>query len=244
MSRISEEQLAAFGDELSKQADALGVMKRFGQRQLHSLTGWTPHGFHSVKGLREMSTGATGAEHAVAKALQAGDAKKLQHARKAFAANHEAERLGLTSLPGMAKALLNKETRGKVIPAAIKQQWEGTNLGEKALLVGVPAGLTAVDMASSDDGHKGERVGAGIAGTAAGMLTGGMPFVGGAVAGLAAGKAGGMLGRGIDKFRHKGPPPEAHVQPPPNPEDARGQSVAVEREMSPAAAGQRPEVLG
>jgi hypothetical protein len=249
MSKISESQLNAFKGELeklgSKWYSAASAVKRFGQRQAHSLTGWTPKGFNNVKGIEEMGAGASSARKALTEAASKPENKKaLLRAQERVHANEKAQELGLTSLPGTVKALANKETRSPALRAAWEQQMRGTTFGQKALTLGLPAAGLAAETLSPDDGRKGERMGAGIAGTAAGMLTGGLPLAGGTVAGLAAGYAGGKIGRGFDHVRAKLRPPGHEIQAPPNPEEARGQSVATERVMSPAVAGQHNEVIG
>jgi hypothetical protein len=189
-----------------------------------------------------MRAGAFSAREAVEKARAAGG-EVPKGLLDSLAANERAQEMGLTSIPGIAKALVSKNTRGSVLKASLDQQMKGTGVGQKLLTVGLPAVGLAANAVSADDGHKGERLGADIAGTAAGMLTGGLPMAGGTALGLGAGYLGGKLGKGVDKLR--GARPQVpHVQAPPNPEDARGQSVPTERVMTPAAMGQANEVIG
>ena len=66
MSKISEEQLLAFHDELEKLGSKwyANLGKRvadFGKRQLHGVTGWTPKGYMSPKGIEEIGAGAADA---------------------------------------------------------------------------------------------------------------------------------------------------------------------------------------
>lgn len=219
MSRLNETHLAAFNEEISKiastwYANAGRAVGRFAQRQAHSVTGYMPKG-----GLEAMRMGSHAMEGASPKALEA--------ARKA-------EEMGLTSLPGIARAAWKDPA--ETARRAWGAQVHGTSKLDKALTVGLPAAMLAGDVVSQDDGHKGERMGANIAGTAAGLLTGGMPLAGGMIAGTAASYLGGKAGKGIDKLR-------GHVQAPPNPEDARGMHVPPEHVMSPSAQN-RSEVFG
>lgn len=246
MSKITENQLAAFGEELEKlsskwYAGAAKSVGQFGKRQLHSLTGWTPHGFNNPAGIESIGAGAANAREELAKAVSPR-AKEL--AAKSLEANERAQEMGLTSLPGTIKAFAGKD-RKKALRAALNQQWAGTTPMGKVLTVGLPAAGLAADAISDDDGEKGKRLGAGIAGTAAGMLTGGVPMAGGMAAGLAASYVGGKAGGLVDKIRGpRKPPPLAQVQAPPNPEDVRGQAIATDRIMSPAASGHQNEGMG
>ena len=244
MSKITEAQLVAFNEEIEKLSstwygNAAKSVGRFGQRQLHSLTGWTPKGFHNAQGIEGMRAGAFDAREALAKAKPGASKKGL---RAALVANEKAQELGLTSLPGTVAALA-KDPKA-ALRAAWDQQVKGTTGFEKALTIGLPAAGLASDVLSEDDGHKGERIGSGVASTAAGILTGGMPLAGGMAAGLGASYLGGKAGKLFDK---KPAPPQSHVigptQAPPNPEDSKGHNMPIEREMSPAAQG-RSEVFG
>jgi hypothetical protein len=242
MSRITEAQLVAFNEEIEKLSstwygNAAKAVGRFGQRQLHSLTGWTPKGFGNVHGIEEMGAGASAARKAYAKATGSDKAQALE----SLLANEKAQEMGLTHLPGAVKAFATKPR--EALRAAWDQQVRGTSGLEKAVMVGLPAAGLASDVLSEDDGTKGQRIGEGVANTAAGMLTGGMPLAGGLVAGVGAQYLGGKVGKLFDKK----PAPQGRVlgpvQAPPNPEDAKGHNMPVEREMSPAAQG-RSEVFG
>jgi hypothetical protein len=188
-----------------------------------------------------MRAGSFDAKKALTKAKREGTKADVASAREAFEANLEAEQRGLTSLPGAARALA-KDPKG-TLRAAWDQQIKGTSGWNKALTLGLPAASLAAEVVSEDDGTKGERIGSGIANTAAGLLTGGMPLAGGLAVGLGAGYVGGKAGKVFDKK----PAPQGHVigpaQAPPNPEDSKGHNMPVEREMSPAAQG-RSEVFG
>jgi len=240
MPRITESQFAAFGEELEKLSstwygNVARAVGRFGQRQLHSLSGWTPKGFHNVHAIEAMGAGA-----APARKILAGTARgpARDRALATLAANEKAQEMGMTSLPGVLRSLVKnpKETAR----AGWNQQMKGTTHLEKALTVGLPGAMLVSDAMSPDDGSKGERIGAGVANTAVGMLTGGMPLAGGMVAGMAAGHVGGKIGRHFDKKKslHR-----STVQAPPNPEDSKGNGMPVEHVMSPSAHG-RSEVFG
>lgn len=244
MSKITEGQLQAFNDELEKlgskwySAPAKKVTD-FGKRQLHSLTGWTPRGHMDLAGIEEIGAGAAGAR----KALKGTQGKDRVLAQQSLRAEINAQKMGLTSLPGYARSLM-KDPK-KTLQAGWAQQWHGSSPVMKAVTVGLPAAATASDLISEDDGHKAERIGAGIANTAVGMVTGGLPMAGGIVAGLGASTLGGQAGRLVDKMRaHKKTPPRlGTLAEKVNPEEARGSHVPLEREVTPAAAGHVPEVM-
>lgn len=255
MSRITELQLEAFRSELRKEGSTFsGVAKsvgNFAKRQVHGVTGWTPRGFMNPAGIEEIGAGVAPAKRQLMEAMTHGDKKAIRLAKDSVSANQRVQDLGLTSLPGYAKALWNPATRKEVVPASIAQQFKGTPGWERAVTVGLPAVDLAANIATPDDPDhptKGKRLGASIAGTAAGLATGSLPFVGSLAAGAAASAVGGELGKDVDKFRavrrqvRKAPPRDMHVQPPPPPEESRGQSgPPVERNMSPSAAGQAPD---
>ena len=251
MSNLTERQMRAFQEELQKEASkwyagAARSVGRFAQRQAHSVTGWTPQGFMHPAGIEAMGAGAAPARAALAAAAKTGKGRRL--AEQALAANEHAQALGLTSLPGYARALADPATRGRVLPAALRQQLQGSGAVGRAVTVGLPALGVASELASDDDPQaptKGRRLGASIASTAAGLATGSLPFAGGALVGAGAGALGGAIGGGVDRFRKRRLEKAPHLQAPPNPEDSRGNpGPPVERNMSPAAAGQAPDFGG
>jgi len=234
MSRLSETQVAAFTKELEKisskwYSGAVKSVSDFGKRQVHGLTGWTPKGYNNTRGIEEIGAGAASSRAWDAAAKKTGDFEERARAAAALKANEAAQAAGHTSIPGIVGSFV-KDPKNAA-RTAWRQQWDGTSKWEKALLLGAPTAGLAMDTVSDDDGHKGERMGAGIASTAAGLATGGLGFVPGMVAGTAAGYLGSKAGKQVDKLRGK-------VQAPPNPEDAKGLAVPHEREMSPSASGQ------
>ena len=111
-------------------------------------------------------------------------------------------------------------------------------------MLGLPLASTGAAAMMPDDPehpHKGRDIGAGIAGTAVGMVTGGIPLTTGMLVGEGASRVGGAVGGVVDKMRKKHREMTGHIQAPPAPEEARGQHVPTERVLSPAAAGQVPE---
>jgi hypothetical protein len=231
----------------------------FGQRQVHTFTGWKPKG-----GLAEIGHGASPRLGAVRQAEQElfaaragkgkaslvdramgrsaveGAQKRLENARAAYDAGRKAEEMGLTSIPGYVKALRDRPV-GEVLRTAVNDQWKGMSPAMKALTVGLPAAELASAVWSKDEpdaqgGSKGERIGRSLAQTAGGFLLSPLTMTGQMVAGTALSRAGGAIGRAAGRGKGKLLPP-----PPPGPADLTadsGQAVAGERYISDRAAGQ------
>lgn len=272
--------MASFNDELEKQANTIstiglraleaavgglkasgGVAKRFGQRQAHGLTGWTPKGYMNPQGIREMRAGAydtaerlSAAERAVApgpgryrpglvdRALgrkpEAVQAKKMQsakseleQARKAHEASQTAEDMGLTSLPGYAKALLNDPT--KALKAGIGEQWHSMGPAGRSLMVGIPAaGMASEAMRPGDPGEAGRFARAGARAGELAYTMGPLPFSGQIVAGLGVGSLGKRMGSIFDKKK-----PVKNIPAPPTLEPAGGEAAPADTIVSERALG-------
>lgn len=226
----------ALAGRLTQMGGPLGVGARSGQRQVHALTGWTPDaGIQSIRG------GAYSAAQRLDKAKKAVGpeaASELAAATKAHGAADKAEKMGLTSLPGYAKALFNKDTgglvgnAGKVIRTGAAEQWHAGGAANKAMMVGVPAAALAGEVSrKSEPGGPGklERVGRHLG--ELGMMMGPIPMAGQMVAGAALSGAGGRLGRALDKTK-KPTPPVSHEMPP-----AGNETMAAENVVSDRASG-------
>lgn len=134
----------------------VGAFARFGQRQVHGLTGHVPEG-----GLEAIRHGAStrraavdAAEANLDRVISEGGkpglmarlrgqsgveeaAGGVRRANQAYGAGAEAERRGITSLPGYAKGLL-ADPAG-TLRAGFRDQWHGMSPGMKALTVAAPA---------------------------------------------------------------------------------------------------------
>jgi hypothetical protein len=207
-----------------------GAMSRFGKRQAHALTGWTPQG----GSIRSIRGGAYAAEEALRKAQAAGAAtKQLERARDTAVA---AEKMGLTSLPGYVKALY-REGPMKALSTGLKSQWHSGGTGTKAMLVGVPGALAAGEaLTPSEPGGPGkaQRVGRSLGQTAAYML-GPIPVAGqlalDPVMARLGGLTGKVVGKGGSKLRRK------HTPAPPSLDPAGGAATPAETIASERAAG-------
>lgn len=196
----------------SKAKGPVGSISRFGQRQLHGFTGWTPT--KDPKSIRDIGGGAAPALKRFEQASAATGpkaAKELARAKKGLQAAEEAEAMGLTSLPGYAKSFVKNP--GKTVTTGLKEQWAGQGPVGKAMMVGFPAmsvGGALVGPETPETGGKGERLLANL---------GTLPFYMGPVplgAQMALGtgmeSAGRLLGKGVDKLRGK--PKRAPVNQP------------------------------
>lgn len=182
----------------------VGAGSRFGQRQLHSLTGWAPKG-----GIKSIRGGAYAAEQNVAKArdvlrqarkkgTSVSKAKgELSKARGALEASTKAEEMGLTSLPGYAKAL-RKDPKA-ALKAGFGEQYKSMGPGMRALTYGGTAASVGGEL-SRDDPTAGrlERAGRSL-GAGVPFLAGPLPLAATMVAGPALSSALGAAGKGADK---------------------------------------------
>jgi hypothetical protein len=245
---------------LIQRSDMLGKGARFGQRQVHALTGMlNPTELEGVRG------GAYGARQGLRSArlesavddlkTEMGHApsaspemhsRKLDKALKGMAASEAAEDRGLTSLPGYVGAV-KREGLGKVLSTSVRDQFHSTHPAMTAAMVGVPAlgAVKTLTHKETPEGMgKGEELGKNLGGVLGGVVGSAMPVVGGVVAGGALEHAGRAVGRGVDRLRGRPKlvPANPHSLGPSPLEPTESQS-AVERVTSPSAAGRPPEGL-
>ncbi len=201
------------GKALAGREGAVGRAARFGQRQVHGLTGAVPEGAGSrVEAIRAMGAGAAPAKarlDAARNAMADQDGPALQKgfrdfvaARKGYEAASSAENLGMTSLPGMAKALATRPL--EAARAAVGEQWHGGGAAHKAIAVGLPVAgaVSSVVTPSQPDGPgRAERT-LGALAPLTGVNT--LPLSGMIGAGVLASKALKTTGAGIDaKLRRR-----------------------------------------
>jgi len=243
--------------------DSPADVGKFLKRQVHSVTGWTPQGFMSPAGARELGAGdiessmsaVRKAHTAVNKApdveanlwdrfmdrstaakRQIATAKandELTKARKGLTLSHEATNMGLTSVPGYLKSMVTNGV-GKTLSTGAQQQWYTSNPAERALLFGVPAVAMAHGaLAKPEEGHS--RLG--NVATAASMAPFGPLPVTAATA----------LTMGVEKAFKRKPkqPPRTLLPEYSPPATSEAISPGVERSVSHSAAGMPPgDILG
>lgn len=210
----------------------VGTAARFGQRQVHALTGWTPKGFFAPEGARQMGAGAA---DAVAHAAKGGPG-----ADKALHAAERAEAMGISSLPGFARSV-REHGLGKTMAAGAADQWHSGGTTGKLLAVGVPAATVAGELGREGDEKKG-RAGRllGAAGQVGAMSLGTLPIAGTLAVNAATRKltnaAGHLRGR-ASEVGHTPAPPETSPS-------ANGLASPVERIYSDRATGEVPVPQG
>ena len=247
---------------LTQRGGVLGAGARFGQRQVHSLTGvLTPAELEGVRG------GAYGARRAVvdaeqklkdapwlkdskltpSKMMEMGDKAELSKSRavKGLQSAENVQNMGLTSIPGYIDAIKNHGA-GKVLGAGLRDQVRNMHPGMAAVALGMPAmGVLRAATAKKNErgAGRGESVGYNLGNAIGGVAGAAMPVVGSAVLGETLGSAGGLVGRGVDRLRgrKKENAPLSMVGPP-QLEPAESQNTPTERVMSPNAAGQKPDL--
>jgi hypothetical protein len=235
---------------LAQKDGVIGASARFGQRQVHGLTGvLSPKELEAVRG---GAYGARQGHEAAQKALHEAwikdpstvgpSVEKAVKAKKGLEAAENVQNMGLTSVPGYLKAVKDEGAR-KVLGASLKDQIHNMHPGMAAMSLGLPALSVARAAAGKEPESgegKGETVGKNV-GMALGGLTGAaMPVVGSTVMGGALEHAGKFVGRGVDRLRGRKNTPTTLGPSPLEP--AEGQHMPSERVMSPAAAGQQPDI--
>lgn len=225
----------ALYNRMGQMGGSLGAASRFGQRQVHAATGWLPTA-GDTSSVERIRGGAYSARAALQKAEQgvgAGAAKAVTRAKGGLEAAENAQRMGLTNVPGYVKSLREKPLA--TVRAGMAEQWRSGGVGMKALTIGLPAmgAVNAVRSAESPVGAgKGERVGRELAATAGGLLTAPLPAVPGMAVSSALGAAGGLVGRSVDRLRGRKRIVAQHAVPP---ENVEGQHVPSERITNPVA---------
>ena len=213
---------------LSKMDNALGSLSNFGQRQVHSLTGWKPGG--SSRSVERIGAGAADARRDLSAARASGSHAAVAQAQKALGAAEKAQRMGLTSLPGLAKSVKDNGLL-PTVGTGLKAQWDSSSTPGKALLLGLP-GATAASalLGKEQEGRpgKGERLGKVIGGTLGGAVAP-LSLAGGMVLGGALEHAGGAVGRGVDRLRGRRPAVPQEASRPPASEPGDTGQAATER---------------
>ena len=245
---------SGMGAGLTQRGGILGAGARFGQRQVHSMTGMlSPAELEGVRG------GAYGAREHLAKATAALDRaplgaapraqKAVGRAQKALATTEAATgvtdpSMNLTSLPGYLQAA-RQHGMGKMLSTGVKEQIANSSPAMTALMIGAPAVGVAKTLAGkeeTDASGRGrfERAGEDAGRTIGGVTGGVMPIVGQGLVGGALGRVGKYTGRGIDRLRGKGGQPgmtATTLEP-----AEMGQHMPTEKVTSPAAAGQQADI--
>jgi hypothetical protein len=188
----------------------------FGQRQVHSMTGWTPKGSTPKEGLRSIGGGAANTAERLQAAHAAGDVGEIAKAEKAHAAAEHLESMGATSLPGVVKAM----GRHGVLPVAhagLKEQLSGAPAWQKAMVLGLPAvgmyGALKGPSVNERGQGRGEQIGQQIGSAVGGVAGSLIPITGNIIAGEAGGAIGKGVGRVVDRVRGRVSPAQNPTDP-------------------------------
>lgn len=190
---------------LQKMDNVAGTLNNFGQRQVHSLTGWKPGG--AAKSVERIGAGAAPARRELLAELgkDVRNPSRVQQGLRSLSAAEDAQRMGLTSIPGYVKSVSNNG----LLPTAkvgLKSQWDASGAKGKALMVGLPVLSVAQAAKAPEAGEgpgRGERIGKIVGGTVGGLAA---PLsLAGSLA-LSAGleRAGGAVGKTVDRVRGRG----------------------------------------
>ncbi len=206
---------------LSAPGSRLGALGRFGQRQMHGLTGWTPPEGLSSDAIR-------GGSWATGKALASApkDAKNYGKLVETHALQKEVESKGLTNLPGVVGALAGSG-RGDAAKLLAKHTWKNADPMMKAQLALAPVGAVAAMAGPEEAGGpgKGERVGSSIGNTVGSLASSALPFGAGQLAMGAGRAAGGKAGKMVDWLRGKSSTDAANLA------TNEGQHIPTERHV-------------
>ncbi|WP_394831729.1 hypothetical protein LVJ94_34970 [Pendulispora rubella] len=176
-------------------------------------------------------------EHAEGLAQKTMRDPEVRRAQKAFRSAEDAQNLGLTSIPGYIRAVLDKNVGlGKAVGTSIREQFHNQPRALTTLGIVPPAvGLAgAIVNKTPKDGQGRGRVERGLgsaADLAGGLVTGAMPIGAGQLVSSGLRRVGSLVGRGIDRLHA---PSKRPATPPP--EASPGQSLPLERVTSARAA--------
>lgn len=185
--------------QLSRLDNSVGGLSQFGQRQVHGFTGFAPGG--SSRAVERIGGGAYQARKGLQAAEAGGSVAEVARAREALAASERAQQMGLTNLPGLAKAV---KDRGVVeaLGTGMREQWASSPGWGKALMAGFPALAGASALATPEvagEAGKGERFGRALG--SVGYMAAPLSLGAGTLLGAGLEQIGGGLGRGVDALR-------------------------------------------
>lgn len=214
----------------------VGSAARFGQRQVHGLTGWLPRE-GDKSSIREIGLGLSddvvkhhaAAEEALVKARSAGKAKDIAKAEKGLErANNsvryskEVEEKGLTSIPGYLRHAA--EDPADAVSTGFKYHWSGMRPRDALLPLAFTLPMVPEVLSKEDPTGEGrsrlERFGH-MAGNLATAEVMPLPMLANQVASSTVGSVGGRIGRAIS-------PRRAPTQPNYDPSMEHGAEAPVE----------------
>ena len=228
----------------------MGPVTRFGQRQVHSVTGALPAAASRREALRSMGAGIGEMEKRIAetkkrlRGMATGDpkraraARELQSLQKGLQYGQRAEELGMTSVPGLFRAVATRP--GEALRTGLGSQWYGSpSRAGKFMTFGVPGAVVAGEaLTPTKAGGEGRTTRAMKAvGETLPYMIAPIGLLGATGLSIAGSQVGAGAGRVFGKRKVTGTPPL-----PPGPADARDTSD-VEYVYSPSMEGRVAEGL-
>ena len=207
-------------ESLRKALTERSSLARFGQRQVHGLSGAVPEGglgqlrmdaadrlkeLEKLKGSKDLGKGNR-LDKALGRTEEQVATKRIGRAEKAHQAAQEAQDAGMTSIPGVVKSV---KERGLLptLGSGVKTQVYGADPLQKALFVS-GLGMTANNVARRQEGetggHHAMRVAGGVGSVGLNALTGGLPAVTQMALGTATDQAASSAGRISRRLRAGG----------------------------------------
>jgi hypothetical protein len=222
------EQAESLRKSLSSTSNPLGALGRFGQRQMHGLTGLKP-----AEGLS--SDAIRGGSWASGRAASAEKATAKDHMLHGL--QQEVEAKGLDNLPGIVNAMRGDDRVGALKTLA-KHQWHNGDILTKATIAGSGLGLGAAAlMPEAKDGPgKGESIGTAAGGMIGSLAGSALPMFPGQLAMSAGQGAGRRVGRTIDWLRGRRQPEHSPTELA-NHVTGEGQHTPAETNHGPGANG-------
>lgn len=212
---------------LSSTDSRFGALGRFGQRQMHGLTGLKPAEGLSSDAIR----GGTWDSARAAGAAKATGKDHMLHALQ-----EEVTNKNLDNLPGIVAAMKGSD-RANAMKTLAKHNWHNGDMLTKATIGGSALGIGAAAMLpeAKDGPGKGESIG-----TSAGAMIGGvagsaLPLFPGQIAMDAGRGAGKRVGKAVDWLRgRRGNPSPSELA---NHVTGEGQHTPVDTNYGPGAGG-------
>lgn len=192
-------EIAKATRDLAKKDTRLAGLSRFGQRQVHSVTGWKPG--ITNRSVEEIGAGAHNARKALVAAKAGKDPAAIAEATKNLGLAEKTQNLGMTSLPGLAKRV-HQDGLIPTVGTGMKEQWQSGGTLGKALMVGFPAmGVANALKGQGEPGHgQAETIGR-LAGGTVGMMAAPLSLTGSMLLGTGLERVGGSIGKGVDRLR-------------------------------------------
>lgn len=212
---------------LSSTDSHFGAMGRFGQRQMHGLTGLKPEEGLSSDAIRG---GSWASGRAAAGKAEGSKEVMLHNLQKKVEAD------GLDNLPGIANAMKGGDRTGALKTLA-KHQWHNGDMLTKATIGGGALGIgaSALMPESKDGPGKGEAIGTSAGGMIGGLAGSALPLFPGQLAADVGRGTGKRVGKAVDWLRgRRGSLPPSDLA---NHVTGEGQHVPSETSYGPGAGG-------